>query len=215
LKGVLQKHIKKTQIMYWAHLDISIGTLGFQWNEENLLKEIRVVELRETGLNRSFLLSTRKIPDRFVVLLEGFRVYFETGTPLNDVAWEILCQQGWSDFQLKVYEATTLIPHGETRTYAWIADRLGQRGATRAVGQALRKNPLPILIPCHRVICTNDDLGGFMGKCDPSRPEIHLKKRLLELEENYRNPVFPFLKRSPVPLLSRSAFTESQARGND
>jgi methylated-DNA-[protein]-cysteine S-methyltransferase len=74
-----------------------------------------------------------------------------------------------------VWEITRLIPYGETRSYAWVAEQIGQPRAVRAVGQALGKNPLPIIIPCHRVITSNGKLGGFGGG-------LEMKKRLLSLE---------------------------------
>ncbi len=91
-----------------------------------------------------------------------------------------------------VYRAISQIPHGETRTYAWVAKRVGQGLATRAVGQALRKNPLPILIPCHRVV-SSGTLGGFMGAVDPDEPEMRLKRWLIEVESSWLNPSFGFL----------------------
>lgn len=82
---------------------------------------------------------------------------------------------GATAFQQQVWEITRLIPYGETRSYAWVAEQIGQPRAVRAVGQALGKNPLPIIIPCHRVITSNSKLGGFGGG-------VEMKKRLLSLE---------------------------------
>lgn len=70
----------------------------------------------------------------------------------------------WSQytlFQLKVWEVVKTIPHGETRSYQWVAEQAGSSRACRAVGQALKKNPLPGIIPCHRVIRADGSLGGF------------------------------------------------------
>lgn len=82
---------------------------------------------------------------------------------------------GATTFQRQVWEITRLIPYGETRSYAWVAEQIGQPRAVRAVGQALGKNPLPIIIPCHRVIASDGKLGGFSGG-------VEMKKRLLSLE---------------------------------
>ena len=120
--------------------------------------------------------------------------HLHSGEPLGDIPWDLIERSDWTPFQEKVYEATTRIPHGETRTYAWVAARIGARGASRAVGQALRRNPVPIVVPCHRVVPTLGGLGGFMGKQGPDDPETALKRRLLDLEENYLNPLFPFLR---------------------
>jgi methylated-DNA-[protein]-cysteine S-methyltransferase len=79
-------------------------------------------------------------------------------------------------FQLAVWHASSRIPQGQTRTYKWIAHEIRNPAAVRAVGNALGKNPLPILIPCHRVIRTDASLGGFTAG-------LELKRRLLALEQ--------------------------------
>ncbi|NLL90358.1 MAG: MGMT family protein, partial [Dehalococcoidales bacterium] len=78
-------------------------------------------------------------------------------------------------FQREVWQATRTIPYGESRSYKWLAEKIGRPKATRAVGGALGKNPLPIIVPCHRVIGSNGDLTGFTGGLD-------IKIKLLELE---------------------------------
>ncbi|MFZ3063637.1 MAG: MGMT family protein [Actinomycetota bacterium] len=80
-----------------------------------------------------------------------------------------------SDFEKKVYLAVSAIPYGETRSYAWVAEQIGRPGAARAVGQALKRNPLPMIIPCHRVVKSCGDLGGYKyGR--------RWKEKLLEME---------------------------------
>ncbi|MGO9613233.1 MAG: methylated-DNA--[protein]-cysteine S-methyltransferase [Dissulfurispiraceae bacterium] len=61
----------------------------------------------------------------------------------------------------KIWLTLKEIPYGEVRTYKWIASRIGNPQAMRAVGQALKRNPLPIILPCHRVISSDGTLGGF------------------------------------------------------
>jgi O-6-methylguanine DNA methyltransferase len=82
---------------------------------------------------------------------------------------------GTRPFQRKVLELTRRIPFGETRSYGWIARRIGHPGAVRAVGTALGHNPVPILVPCHRVLRGDGGLGGYAFGLD-------LKTRLLDLE---------------------------------
>ncbi len=79
-----------------------------------------------------------------------------------------------TEFQRRVWRALLDIPHGETRTYKQIAEQIGRPRAARAVGQAVGANPLPIVVPCHRVVAQNG-LGGFGGG-------LAMKKRLLRLE---------------------------------
>jgi O-6-methylguanine DNA methyltransferase len=77
-------------------------------------------------------------------------------------------------FQRRVWEITKLIPYGETRSYSWVAEQLGRAEAVRAVGRALARNPLPIIIPCHRVVA-KDGVGGYSGG-------VEMKKYLIWLE---------------------------------
>ena len=81
---------------------------------------------------------------------------------------------GYTEFERRVYAATRRIPPGEVRTYGDIARAIGKPGASRAVGNALGKNPACIVIPCHRVVAS-DGLGGFTGG-------LAWKRRLLHLE---------------------------------
>jgi methylated-DNA-[protein]-cysteine S-methyltransferase len=78
-------------------------------------------------------------------------------------------------FERSVWDALQQIPYGETRTYGEIAAGLGDRGAARAVGSANHKNPIPIVIPCHRVVRSGGGLGGYGGG-------LELKRKLLNLE---------------------------------
>ncbi len=80
-----------------------------------------------------------------------------------------------TDFERKVWLIIKEIPFGETRSYKWIAEKIGKPSATRAAGQALSKNPVPIVIPCHRVIESDGSIGGYSSG-------VNRKRRLLELE---------------------------------
>ena len=82
---------------------------------------------------------------------------------------------GATAFQYLVWEITRRIPYGETRSYSWVARQINNPRSMRAVGQALGKNPLPVIIPCHRVISSDGTPGGFSGVPD-------MKKRLLAME---------------------------------
>ena len=83
-------------------------------------------------------------------------------------------------FQLDVWNALRAIPYGETRSYGELADRIGRPRAVRAVGAANGANPLPIVVPCHRVIGSNGSLTGFGGG-------LPLKQALLALERGTRD----------------------------
>lgn len=80
-------------------------------------------------------------------------------------------------FRAKVYEVVRKIPHGKTLSYSKVAAQSGSPGAARAVGAAMAANPLPLIIPCHRVVGSDGKLTGFRGG-------LNIKEMLLELEGN-------------------------------
>jgi methylated-DNA-[protein]-cysteine S-methyltransferase len=80
-----------------------------------------------------------------------------------------------TEFERKVWNALMKIPFGETRSYKWVAEKVGRPAATRAVGRALSKNPIPVVVPCHRVIESDGSIGGFSSG-------VETKRRLLDLE---------------------------------
>lgn len=69
-----------------------------------------------------------------------------------------------TDFQTRVWRSLQDIPFGETRSYGDVAADLGRPGAARAVGQANRRNPFPLIVPCHRVVTADGSIGGYMGR---------------------------------------------------
>jgi len=81
----------------------------------------------------------------------------------------------------RCWRACRTIPVGETRTYRWLANAAGSPLAIRAAGQAMRRNPLPMIVPCHRVVAANG-LGGFSGSNNPRGKELKLKVWLLQRE---------------------------------
>ena len=80
-------------------------------------------------------------------------------------------------FQLRVWQALQQIPYGSTRSYGVLASLLGKPGASRAVGMACNKNPLLLIVPCHRVIGANGKLTGFACGLDIKRHLLLLEKR--------------------------------------
>ncbi len=105
------------------------------------------------------------LPDRLRRYAGGERVSF----------LDALDFAGATPFRRAVWQATQEIPRGQTRSYGWLAERVGRPGAARAVGHAMATNPWPIIVPCHRVVTSNGGLGGYGGGLD-------MKERLLRLE---------------------------------
>ena len=103
--------------------------------------------------------------ERLKVYFSGHRIIFPDKLDLSRA----------TPFQREVWEQTRLIPYGETRSYAWVAEQIKRPRAVRAVGQALGKNPLAIIVPCHRVVASHGKLGGFGGG-------VEMKRQLLQLE---------------------------------
>ena len=130
------------------------GLEGVFWNEQKIPME---------GINRNVLLEQAEL--QLKEYLSGKRKEFNL--PLD--------AQG-TDFQKQVWNQLAKIPYGETRSYKDIAKALNDENASRAVGTANGKNPLCIIVPCHRVISSDGSLGGYSGG-------LSCKEKLLELEK--------------------------------
>ncbi len=130
-------------------------------------KEAVLLQVRDhyNLINEIDFAISSDLPQRLRRYLTGEPINFSDKLDLRDTTF----------FQQRVWKTTKAIPYGDTRSYAWVAGQLGYDKAARAAGQALGKNPLPIIIPCHRVISSDGNLGGFGGG-------LELKKHLLRLE---------------------------------
>lgn len=111
-------------------------------------------------------------PQSFTNLMGRFHAYFARKKVEFDSELDLT---GCSPFSSEVWQATRLISFGETRSYKWVAEQIGRPGAARAVGHALSRNPLPIIIPCHRVVASDGTLCGFGGG-------LERKQQLISLE---------------------------------
>jgi methylated-DNA-[protein]-cysteine S-methyltransferase len=110
-------------------------------------------------------------PSLFADAIQQLREYFAG----QRKAFSLTLEPRGTEFQRAVWSELRRIPYGETISYKELAARIGKPNAVRAVGAANGANPIPIIIPCHRVIGNNGSLTGFGGG-------LPLKKRLLELE---------------------------------
>ncbi len=115
-------------------------------------------------------------PARFEGLRQELETYFRGEAQEFRQELDV---EGAPPFFLRAWAACRSIPRGETRSYTWLAAQAGSPEALRAAGQAMAHNPIPILIPCHRVIGSDGSLCGYGGG-------LELKQRLLDLERAAR-----------------------------
>ncbi len=150
--------------LYVAVSDRGVLSLDFTASEEEFVD--RLGAKLHAPLQRSSQKAGQAV-DQLRAYLDGRRTTFELPLDLSMTR----------EFQRQVLMAALKVPRGSVATYGQIARRIGRPGAARAVGQALGHNPLPIIIPCHRVLASNGTLGGYSG-----REGVKTKARLLELE---------------------------------
>lgn len=150
--------------MYHTTYASPIGYLEVQADERGITCLAFVEDVKQEKRN-DILVSCRQQLDEYFI---GKRKYFDLP----------LCPTG-TQFQKRVWDALLQIPYGETCTYGDIAKQCDNIKACRAVGMANHRNPIPILIPCHRVIGANHKLVGYGGGLDK-------KIYLLELEKKYK-----------------------------
>jgi len=165
-------------MIYHTNLNTPIGILGLVSNGASLLRiflsneNISVSTLKQKYPNKDITkdkLEFKETIEQLTEYFDGKRKVFNIKTKL-----EI------SPFYKKALLEVAKVPYGETSSYSKIAHRLNNPKATRAVGSANARNPLPIIIPCHRIIAKNGKLGGYAGG-------LKIKKYLLDFERENVN----------------------------
>jgi len=163
----------------FALFDTAIGRCGIAWGEGGVagvqLPEAGEAETRVRMLHRFPAAGEAAPPPQIRQAVE--RIVALLGGEGGDLATVALDMDQVPAFHRRVYEVARTIPPGKTLSYGDLAARLGAPGAARAVGQALGRNPFPIVVPCHRVLAAGGKIGGF------SAPgSITTKRRLLAIE---------------------------------
>lgn len=162
------------QILYYVIFKTIAGWVGALASSKGCLAITfpeRTEKLAKQALGDS-ISPASYLPEHFKDLIQELQAFYRGENPVFSTDVDV---SGATAFEQAVWQATKSIPYGQTRSYSWVASRIGKPQAARAVGQALGRNPLPILVPCHRVLAKNGGLVGFGGG-------LEMKKYLLRLE---------------------------------
>ena len=139
----------------------------YLYEQNNILERIAFMPNQEKEVNY------RQVETEFMKRVkEEIEEYLNGQRRIFDIP---IIRQG-TEFQQKVWQEISKIPYGETRTYKEIAERIGGRKCYQAIGQACHNNPHVIIVPCHRVVGSHSELGGYAGG-------LELKQKLLNLEQ--------------------------------
>ncbi len=151
------------------------------WAYETELGQVAIAE--EHGRVTNLFFSGEQVPDQ--MLREETETLKKAAIQLQEYlqgkrsAFDLPLSPEGTDFQKRVWEELMKIPYGETSSYGKLAGNIGKPGAARAVGLANNRNPIPVIIPCHRVIGANGSLVGYGGG-------LPMKEKLLALEKGKR-----------------------------
>ena len=173
-------------VVAWDRMESPLGPIHVAWGPQGICLVTRGQETADfleelTALHPSWTPvqdgeKLAPVMARLERFFQGEPVSFDFPVDLSPL----------TPFQQAVLEATRAIPPGQVMTYGEIAAAIGRPRASRAVGQALRRNPVSILIPCHRVVGSGGALGGYGGPAGAA-----IKRRLLALEGHFIGTAWP------------------------
>jgi len=170
----------------FALFDTSIGRCGVAWGDGGILG----LQLPESTVpeTRARLMARKAVPPADVQAAIDAIAALLRGEPrhLQDIRLDFA---GIPEFDRRVYEIARGVWPGSTVSYGEVADRLGIPGSARAVGQALGRNPFPIVVPCHRVLAAHGRVGGFSGAGGTST-----KLRMLTIEGALKPEALPLFR---------------------
>ena len=163
----------------FAIFHTAVGSCGIVWSERGIVR-VQSFESSDRAvsgrLRRRYPEAREAVPPAVVQRVIDDIVGLLDGEP-RDLNHAKLDMAGCADFHHRVYEIARTIPAGATLTYGEIAERLGDRALARDVGEALSRNPWPIIVPCHRVLAAGGKTGGFSAPGG-----VATKLRLLSIE---------------------------------
>jgi len=157
----VSSRVKAAAGISWGILEIQPGWVGVMASAQGICR----LTLPQPGQTEALAelnppAETIRTDSLFHPLATKLESYFQGNSTDFPFSLDL---SGYTPFESQVFKTCALIPYGQTASYGQIARRIGRPKAARAVGQALHKNPVPILIPCHRVIAANGKTGGFNG----------------------------------------------------
>lgn len=165
------KNIRET--LWFYKLETIIGEIVIIKSEKGL-RSIEILEdsFKKLQIKNKLVENKEKCEDALNQIME----YFDGSRKYFDLALDI---EG-TDFRKKVWNELIKIPYGELRSYKDIAVAIGNEKAVRAIGQANKANPIPIVVPCHRVISSKNKLIGYAGN------HIDIQEKLINIEKSYK-----------------------------
>jgi methylated-DNA-[protein]-cysteine S-methyltransferase len=174
---------------HYCLFDTAVGPCGVAWSEHGLTR-LQLPEsdrsATEGRLRRSAARESKAVPPEIGRLIADIQSYM-AGHRV-DFASVAIDLTEVEPFQQQVYTAARSVPWGQTVSYGELARQTGSPGAARAVGHALSRNPVPIIIPCHRILAKGHRIGGFSAPGG-----IFTKERLLALEGVHLDTGTPLL----------------------
>ena len=153
-------------MIHYRTIDSPIGPLALA-GRGRVLTNLRMLNQTHEPNSKDWVPDDRAFPD----VVEQLEAYFAGERTDFDLELGL----AGSEFQRRVWQALLTIPYGETRSYGQVAEQIGATGSARAVGLANGRNPIAIVVPCHRVIGASGNLTGYGGG-------LNRKRLLLELE---------------------------------
>jgi methylated-DNA-[protein]-cysteine S-methyltransferase len=164
----------------YTFFDTTLGRCAIAWGPRGVAS-VELPGRDEAALRRRivrFLPGARDVaPPEAIREAIGAIVALLDGDPDERLDAVALDMERVPEFNRKVYDAARRIPAGSTLSYGEVAERIGERGSAQAVGQALGRNPFPVIVPCHRVLAADGTLRGFSAPGG-----IETKRRMLAIE---------------------------------
>ncbi len=155
-------------MIHYRTIDSPIGPLALAGRGQ-LLTNLRMVNQTYEPNRTNWVPDDRAFPDA----VQQLEAYFAGERTDFDLELSL----AGSEFQRRVWQALLTIPYGETRSYGEIAEQIGASGAARAVGLANGRNPIAIIVPCHRVIGASGNLTGYGGGLERKQSLLELERR--------------------------------------